>query len=127
MRSFLASVGRIGAFTAFALILTVTAFSQLKLRKAMDFDGDGKADFTIFRPSTNIWYVNKSNGSGYIGTNFGLAGEDFMAPGDFDGDGIGDISVWRDATGTWYRFNSSDGTFHGFNFSVRRRARRERL
>src|SRR5206468_4346763 len=51
-----------------------------------------------------------------IATPFGLAGEDFMAPGDFDGDGKADISVWRDTTGVWYRLNSSGGTFHAFNF-----------
>src|SRR5438477_5240193 len=102
MRSFLAHIGRIGAFAAITLLLTVAASSQLKLRKAMDYDGDGKADFTVFRPSTNTWYINKSGG-GFSGTNFGLVGEDFFTPGDFDGDGKGDIAVWRQTDGTWYR------------------------
>src|SRR5215218_8600336 len=86
---------------AISLMLSVSAFSQITLRKAMDTDGDNKADFTIFRPNGNLWYINKSGG-GFTVTNFGVASTDFMTPGDYDGDGRGDIAVWRDTTGFWY-------------------------
>jgi len=110
MKNVLALRGNIALIALFTLFLSASAFSQAKLRIAMDTDADNKADFTVFRPSNNVWYIAKSGG-GFTFTQFGLASEDIMAPGDFDGDGKGDISVWRDATGAWYRFNSSNGTF----------------
>jgi hypothetical protein len=112
MRNIVAASGKSVFVAALALALTVSAFAQSTLRKAMDTDQDGKADFTIFRPSNNTWYISKSGG-GATFTTFGIANEDFMAPGDFDGDGKGDISVWRDTTGVWYRLNSSNNTFVG--------------
>lgn len=81
-----------------------------RLREAVDYDCDGKADFSVFRPGDNTWYLTKSSG-GFNFTNFGLASQDYMTPGDYDGDGIGDISVFRDSTGDWYRMNSTTGTF----------------
>src|SRR5574338_776558 len=104
-------------FAVALLCLSVPAFSQAGLRKALDTDADNKADFMIFRPSSNMWYILKSGGGATYQT-FGLAAEDFMAPGDFDGDGKGDISVWRDTTGVWYRLNSSDNTFAAGNFGL---------
>ncbi|MEP6918879.1 MAG: hypothetical protein ABJC89_24780 [Acidobacteriota bacterium] len=35
-----------------------------------DFDGDGKADIAVFRPSTGIWYVR-----GLFNRNWGQAGD----------------------------------------------------
>lgn len=73
-----------------------------------DYDGDGRADFSIFRPSDGSWYLQRSS-SGSLGTSFGLA-SDVIVPADYDGDGKTDIAIYRSSTGTWYINNSSNGT-----------------
>ncbi|MBV9217122.1 MAG: VCBS repeat-containing protein [Acidobacteria bacterium] len=90
---------------------------NLRLREALDTDGDGKADYEIFRPSENTWYIWQSGG-GMIGQQWGLANNDIPTPGDFDGDGKGDIAVWRDDTGDWYWINSSNGTLHSVHWGT---------
>jgi len=123
MRVFSALSGKFALLCVFTLLASIPASSQLKLRRALDYDGDNKADFTIFRAAnpdlspSNTWFINKSGG-GFTVTNFGLASQDFMTPGDYDGDGKGDISVWRDTDGTWYRFNSQSQTFFGQTFGL---------
>ena len=58
-----------------------------------DFDGDGKSDISVFRPSDRIWYLNQSS-AGFAAINWGLA-TDELVPDDFDGDGKTDIAVFR--------------------------------
>ncbi len=72
-----------------------------------DFDGDGKADQTVFRSSDRNWYVNGSQ-SGFSATHFGLS-TDKLVPADYDGDGKSDIAVVRQENGTssWYILRSS--------------------
>ncbi len=65
------------------------------LHTPFDFDGDGKSDIAIFRPSTATWYLHKSV-LGDTATHWGLS-TDILTPADFDGDGITDIAVWRPA------------------------------
>ncbi len=60
-----------------------------------DFDGDGKSDMSIFRPSSGIWWINKSSG-GNAGFQWGLA-TDTLVPADYDGDDKTDVAVWRSA------------------------------
>ncbi|MBK8466435.1 MAG: VCBS repeat-containing protein [Chloracidobacterium sp.] len=77
-------------------------------RTAFDYDGDRKADISVFRPTDGAWYSQQSQ-AGLYGTLFGF-GSDRIAPADYDGDGKTDIAVYRPSTGIWYVFNSSNGT-----------------
>ncbi|HUR99658.1 MAG TPA: FG-GAP-like repeat-containing protein [Pyrinomonadaceae bacterium] len=74
-----------------------------------DFDGDGRADISVVRPSTNRWYeALSSNGNVYEET-FGSAG-DVPVPADFDGDGTTDEAIYRPSNGQWwFRSSVSDG------------------
>jgi hypothetical protein len=78
-----------------------------------DFDGDGKADVSVFRPTTGAWYLNQSQ-NGFTGVSFGLNG-DKIVPADYDGDGKTDLAVYR--SGTWYMQRSTTG-FTGVSFGA---------
>ncbi len=85
-------------------------------RAAFDFDGDGKSDVSLFRPSTGIWYLLQST-DGFRGATFG-ASDDRIIPADYDGDNKTDIAVFRPSNGTWYLLRSSDNTFSGAAFGA---------
>ncbi|HEX8250416.1 MAG TPA: FG-GAP-like repeat-containing protein [Pyrinomonadaceae bacterium] len=80
-----------------------------------DFDGDGRADISVFRPSDGDWHLLRSETQDWLPVHFGAAG-DKITPADFDGDGRTDISVFRD--GVWYWLNSSNNSFSGLQFGI---------
>jgi hypothetical protein len=81
-----------------------------------DYDADGRSDISVFRPSSDAWYLQQST-AGLFGMEFGYA-TDKIAPADFDGDGKTDIAVYRPETGIWYVANSSNGAVSYFNFGI---------
>ena len=84
-------------------------------RHKFDFDGDGKSDVSVFRPSSSIWYLLNST-SGFTGVQFG-ASADKLIPADYDGDGKTDVAVFRPSNGTWYLNRSTLG-FTGISFGA---------
>lgn len=70
-----------------------------------DFDGDGRKDAAVYRPSNQIWYVLQSSNFQALFRYWGLA-TDKRVEGDFDGDGKTDFVVYRD--GAWYVLQSSN-------------------
>jgi uncharacterized repeat protein (TIGR03803 family) len=86
-----------------------------------DFDGDGKADITVYRSVTGVWYVLGSS-TGYTTYNayqWGV-GTDVPVAGDYDGDGRADIAIFRPATSEWYiLLSSSDyATYVSYQFGA---------
>ncbi len=86
----------------------VQAAAQNANRTRFDFDGDGRADFALLRPSNSIWYIRSSSAGGFYGFQFHAPG-DRLAPADYDGDGRTDVAVFRPSNGYWYLQRSTAG------------------
>ncbi len=82
-----------------------------------DFDGDGKTDIGIFRPSPGEWWINRSSSGQTVAAQFGNS-SDKIASGDFTGDGKTDIAIFRPSTGFWFILRSEDGSFFSFPFGA---------
>lgn len=70
-----------------------------------DYNGDGRDQIAVWRPSDGNWYILDENLSPSV-IQWGLPG-DIPVPGDFNGDGTTDPAVWRPSTGTWWLRNGT--------------------
>ena len=97
---------RFETITVAGLTFTINqAAGNNNARTIYDFDGDGRADISVFRPDSGVWYLLNS-ASGFTGAQFGIA-SDKLVPADYDGDGKTDLAVYRN--GTWYLQRSAAG------------------
>ncbi len=97
-------VGVVGVVCFILLVLPAPAIAAT----ANDYDGDGKTDVAVFRPSLGTWFIiPSSNPSAPMIRQWGAVG-DIPVPGDYDGDGKTDLAVWRPSTGTWFIIPSSN-------------------
>lgn len=63
------------------------------VKPKFDFDGDGKSDYAVFRPSDRYWYLYRST-AGSSQFQWGLPTDSLIA-GDYDWDGKTDPGVFR--------------------------------
>ena len=73
---------------------------------AADYDGDGRENVALFRPSTGTWYRSTNAATNFDAVQFGISTDRTVA-GDYDGDGKSDPAVFRQ--GVWYVLGSSSG------------------
>ncbi len=93
-----------------------TCSVNLTPKSRADFDGDGKTDLSVFRPSEGNWYLNRST-AGFGVINWGNS-TDTIVPGDYDGDNKADTAVFRPsadpAASDYLILNSNGFVFQGF-------------
>ena len=82
-----------------------------------DFDGDGRTEVGIFRPSVAEWWYFRSLTGTVIAAQFG-ASTDKAVPADYTGDGRTDVAFWRPATGEWFIVRSDDNTYFSAPFGT---------
>ncbi len=71
------------------------SFVPSAVKSRADYDGDGRTDLSIFRPSEGNWYIINSQAQINV-IRWGVSG-DTPVPGDYDGDGKADFGIFRPA------------------------------
>ena len=89
------------------LVALPSLFSEI----AADYDGDGKADVSVYRTTTGESFISRSIDRAMTTIAWGAPHlGDVSVPGDYDGDGTADLAVYRKTTGQWFIRYSSGGS-----------------
>lgn len=103
---------------------------QIGSRRPLDFDGDGRTDYSVLRFPTvappgmaPIQWFNSNSTNGFESVIHGDANTDFPAPGDYDGDGEDDYSLYRAGAAAGEQSNffiirSSDSTLQHYAWGL---------
>jgi hypothetical protein len=127
IRNFAAGTARVGPMTVIYVRSSDNTFRGIEWGHSMfsdqpvrgDFDGDGKTDVAVFRPTDGIWYILQSSNDQPRYEYWGTQG-DRACSGDFDKDGKADLCILRDEAGllAWYIRRSSDNEFYKVNWGL---------
>ncbi len=71
------------------------ASSTYRVLASGDYNGDGKSDIAVYRPSTGKWAIRN------LSTVYYGSSTDIPVPGDYNKDGKTDIAVYQPSTGKW--------------------------
>ena len=83
---------------------TITSQPTFVTKKPFDFDGDGKADISVYRGGN--WYLLRSS-AGFSAVNFGLPNDKTVAA-DYDGDNKTDVAIFRNGVWAFQKSSNSE-------------------
>jgi hypothetical protein len=67
-----------------------------------DFEGDGKTDLAVFRPSSGLWITSRSSGGANTVTALGATNlADIPVPADYDALGHAELALFHTNTAQW--------------------------
>lgn len=89
---------------------------QVAKGNIIDYNGDRRTDYAVFRPSNSSWYIQTLNGSGAF-KSFARP-TDTLVPADYDGDRLADLAYFRPESGLWFAIDQYSRPIHFLQFGM---------